>query len=66
MESMVGWGWITGIPATVTGIFSAGKACTLFLDFWKLPGSKQSAFSAGILIAMVTYFGMFVIISFEH
>jgi hypothetical protein len=51
MEEMVGWGWITTIPAILAGIFCAGKACTLLLAKWSLQGAERSAFAVGAWIA---------------
>jgi hypothetical protein len=53
MESMIGWGWITTLPAMAGGIFVAGKACTTLLAHWNLCPKWRSSILAGCVMAAV-------------
>jgi hypothetical protein len=62
MKSMVMWGWATTTPAAIAGIFCAGKACTLLLARWSLPGADNSSFAIGGIIAVVLYAAVMLLV----
>jgi hypothetical protein len=48
-NSMVGWGYVTTIPALLAGVFCAGAASKAILKRWGLAGAKLHPMAIGAI-----------------